>query len=189
MTKRFISSLGKDVGILTDHMFNKGKEGTLSRVGENQWPMVGAHQRSPRILNKEAKGISILTGSRGLWDDCSSSWMQIRSEQGEPGVPGWLNQLTPAQVMLSQLVSSSPSWGSVLTARSLEPASDSVSPSPSTPPPLTLCLSKINKHKKKKKNKERLRSQTQAGSVAAGPWAPNLRFSPTCYHCHPGQIT
>ena len=36
---------------------------------------------------------------------------------------------TSAQVMISQLVSSSPTSGSVLTAQSLEPVSDSVSPS------------------------------------------------------------
>ena len=48
---------------------------------------------------------------------------------------------TSAQVMISQLVGSSPASGSVLTAQSLEPASDSVSPSLSAPPPLTLCLS------------------------------------------------
>ena len=40
---------------------------------------------------------------------------------------------TSAQVMILQLVSSSPVSGSVLTARSLEPASDSVSPSLSAP--------------------------------------------------------
>ena len=48
---------------------------------------------------------------------------------------------TAAQVMISQFVSSSPTSGSVLTARSLEPALDSVSPSLSAPTPLTLCLS------------------------------------------------
>ena len=48
---------------------------------------------------------------------------------------------TLAQVMISQFVSLSPAAGSVLTARSLEPASDSVSPSLSAPPPLVLCLS------------------------------------------------
>ena len=47
---------------------------------------------------------------------------------------------TSAQVMISQSVSSSPPSGSVLPARSLEPASDSVSPSLSAPPLLTLCL-------------------------------------------------
>ena len=44
-----------------------------------------------------------------------------------------------AQVMISQFVSSSPVSGSVLTAQSLEPVSDSVSPSPSVPP--KICLS------------------------------------------------
>ena len=46
-----------------------------------------------------------------------------------------------AQVMISWLMSSSPTSGSVLTAQSLEPASDSVSPSLSAPPLLVLCLS------------------------------------------------
>ena len=40
---------------------------------------------------------------------------------------------TSAQVMISRLVSSRPVSGSVLTARSLEPASDSVPPSLSAP--------------------------------------------------------
>ena len=48
---------------------------------------------------------------------------------------------TLAQVMISRFVGSSPASGSVLTAQSLEPASDSVSPSLSAPPLLTLCLS------------------------------------------------
>ena len=48
---------------------------------------------------------------------------------------------TSAQVMISRSVSSSPASGSVLTAQSLEPASDSVSPSLSDPPPFMLCLS------------------------------------------------
>ena len=48
---------------------------------------------------------------------------------------------TSAQVMISRSVGSSPASGSVLTARSLEPVSDSVSPSLSDPPPFTLCLS------------------------------------------------
>ena len=45
------------------------------------------------------------------------------------------------EVMISQFVSSSPASSSVLTARSLEPASDPVSPSLSAPSPLMLCLS------------------------------------------------
>ena len=48
---------------------------------------------------------------------------------------------TLAQVMISQFVGPSLTWGSVLTAQSLEPASDSVSPSLSAPPPLMLSLS------------------------------------------------
>ena len=57
---------------------------------------------------------------------------------------------TSAQVMISQSVGSSPVLGSVLTAQSLEPASDSVSPFLSAPPLLTLCLS-LKYIKKKKK--------------------------------------
>ena len=45
--------------------------------------------------------------------------------------------LTSAQVMISQFMSSSPA---VLTARSLEPALDSVCVSLSAPPRLVLCL-------------------------------------------------
>ena len=54
-----------------------------------------------------------------------------------------VKHLTSAQVMSSWLMSSSPMSGSVLTAQSLEPASDSVSPSFSAPPPfcLSVCLS------------------------------------------------
>ena len=52
---------------------------------------------------------------------------------------------TLAQVMISRSVSSSPASGSVLTAQSLEPASDSVSPSlwPSPIHALSLSVSKI----------------------------------------------
>ena len=48
---------------------------------------------------------------------------------------------TLAQVMISRFMGSSPASGSMLTAQSLEPASDSVSPSLSAPPLLVLCLS------------------------------------------------
>ena len=48
---------------------------------------------------------------------------------------------TSAQVMISRFMGSGPALGSVLTARSLEPASDSVSPSLSAPPPLMLARS------------------------------------------------
>ena len=52
-----------------------------------------------------------------------------------------VEHLTSAQVMIPLFVSSSPVLGSVLTAQSLEPASDSLSPSLSARPPLTLSLS------------------------------------------------
>ena len=64
-------------------------------------------------------------------------------------VGAWVTQSiehpTSAQVMISRFMGSSPASGSGLTARSLEPASDSVSPSLSAPPLLTLCLSLKNK--------------------------------------------
>ena len=47
---------------------------------------------------------------------------------------------TWAQVVISQLVGSSPALSSVLTAQGLETVSDSVSPSLSAPPLLTLML-------------------------------------------------
>ena len=57
----------------------------------------------------------------------------------------WVAQLvkqpTLAQVMISRSVSLSPASGSVLTAQSLEPALESVSPSLSAPPLLMLCFS------------------------------------------------
>ena len=46
-----------------------------------------------------------------------------------------IKHLTSAQVMISWFVGSSLASGSVLTAQSLEPASDSLSPSLSAPPP------------------------------------------------------
>ena len=57
---------------------------------------------------------------------------------------------TLAQVMISQFMGSSPTAGSGLTAQSLEPASDSVSPTLSAPPlhAFSMSVSKINKHLK-----------------------------------------
>ena len=49
-----------------------------------------------------------------------------------------VEHLTLAHVMISRLASLSPTLGSVLTAQSLEPALDSVSPFLSAPPLLTL---------------------------------------------------
>ena len=58
-----------------------------------------------------------------------------------------VERLASAQVMISQFVGSSPALGSVLTAQSLEPASDSVSPSLSAPSLLMLCLTLFLKNK------------------------------------------
>ena len=64
-----------------------------------------------------------------------------------------VGQPTLAQVMISWLMSSNPTSGSVLTAQSLEPASDSRSPSLSALPLLELCPSLKNKCTWKKKKK------------------------------------
>ena len=53
----------------------------------------------------------------------------------------FIEHQTLAQVMISRIVGLSPVSGSELSAQSLEPALDSVSPSLSAPPPLALCLS------------------------------------------------
>ena len=60
-----------------------------------------------------------------------------------------VRRLTSAQVAISRFVGSSPASGSVWTARSLEPASDSVSPSPSVPPLLAFSFSLPLSQKKK----------------------------------------
>ena len=66
------------------------------------------------------------------------------SDNNIEGGGAWVVQLvkrgTLVRVTISQFVSSSPASGSVPTAQSLEPASDSVSPSLSAPPPLMLYL-------------------------------------------------
>ena len=70
----------------------------------------------------------------------------IRSCQRGAWVAQSVKHLTAAQVTIAQFVSSSPTSGSALTAQSLEPASDSVSPSLYAPPlfafslPLSLAL-------------------------------------------------
>ena len=65
----------------------------------------------------------------------------LKSEKEGAWVAQSVKHLTLAQVMISRFVSSSPVLGSVLTAQSLDPASDAVSPSLSAPPLLILSLS------------------------------------------------
>ena len=58
-----------------------------------------------------------------------------------------VNHQTSAQVVISRFMGSSPTSGSVLTAQSLEPAWDSVSPSLSLPLPLSCSVSLFLKNK------------------------------------------
>ena len=83
-----------------------------------------------------------------------------------------------AQVVISRSVSSSPASGSALTARSPEPASDSVSPSLSARPLLTPCLCLSQKEnetffkndikKKIKRKNSRQQGDPQKYSPSAG---------------------
>ena len=59
---------------------------------------------------------------------------QLKVEEGGAWVAQSVKRPTSAQVTISLFVGSSPALGSVLTAQSLEPALDSVSPSLSAPP-------------------------------------------------------
>ena len=94
-----------------------------------------------------------------------------------------VKHLTSAQVRISRSVGSSPASGSVLTARSLEPAWDVVSPSlcPTPAHALSLSVSKINKkHFKKFKRKkgaiQTLSRQTQAMRVPASTTEAQLNL-------------
>ena len=78
----------------------------------------------------------------GHWGSC----LLLQSDQKMGRlVAQSVKRLTSAQVMISRLVSSSPALGSVLTAWSREPASDSVSPSFSLPLPVLCSVSLKNK--------------------------------------------
>ena len=81
---------------------------------------------------------------------CKNLYSDRRESAKIPGYWGtWVAQSvkcpTSPQDMISWFVGWSPALGSVLTAQSLGPASDSVSPSLSAPPPLTLSLCLKNK--------------------------------------------
>ena len=74
---------------------------------------------------------------RAIWAKKHITFMKEKS-QGT-WVAQLVKRLTSAQVMISWVMSSSPVLWSVLTAQSLEPASDSLSPSLSAPPLLMPC--------------------------------------------------
>ena len=93
--------------------------------------------RGARASSFQARELELRTVSAQL-----SSYVPARFVKKISGAPGAQSVQHPAsaEVMISGFVGSSPTWGSVLTARSLEPALDSVSPSLSDPPLLTLAL-------------------------------------------------
>ena len=86
-------------------------------------------------------------------------------QRGGACVAQWVERLTSAQVMISGFVGSSPASGSVLTAQSLEPASDSVCVSLCLPLPrlhsVSLSLSNISKNIKKFKRRKKERNCQQ----------------------------
>ena len=99
----------------------------------------GTFSRSDHILGHKSvlnkyKKIAIMPC---IFSGCNAIKCEVRG--------AWVAQSvklpTSALGMISRFVSSSPASGSVLTARSLEPASNSVSPYLSAPPVFMLCLS------------------------------------------------
>ena len=127
------------------------KQGNLSQKPSQllgwfwkKWKKVPCSDANRPIKSKPLK--KILTEPKKFSTAQDYSWVngitRIKSKQFRGA---WVVQLvkhmTSAQVMISQFVGSSPMSGSVLTAQSLEPASDSVYPSLSAPPQLALCLS------------------------------------------------
>ena len=91
---------------------------------------------------------------------------------------------TLAQVMISRFVGSSPASGSVLTAQSPGPASDSASPSLSAPPLLALFFSLKNKHKKNKNKLLKKDDFLRAETGWASTWSFNHQL---CGECAPNQ--
>ena len=92
----------------------------------------------------------------------------LKAEEGHlGGSVGWASDFGSGHDLV--VTSSSPASGSVLTAQSLEPVSDSVSPSLSAHFPLMLSfclsLSKINKCEKN------LKTQKERRHVASAQWA------------------
>ena len=84
----------------------------------------GFSNNSPSVLHNDPYGhLKQQQQTRGAW------------------VAQSVKRQTSAQVGISQFAGLSPASGSALTARSLEPALDSVAPSLSAPPPFMLCLS------------------------------------------------
>ena len=100
-------------------------------------------------------------GREGCWEKRNQIWtlkwpLLHRSKFLQPlqmltSWGTWVTQLVKGQTSIHAIIlwlmGSSPASGPVLTVRSLEPASDFVSPSFAVPPLLTLCLSLTLKNK------------------------------------------
>ena len=89
----------------------------------------------------EANGMSTLETELHTTTQQASEDIKTQPKSQSTWVAQSVEHLTSAQVMIWQFVGSSPTSGSGLMARSLDPVSDSVSPSLSAPPPFMLCLS------------------------------------------------
>ena len=99
-----------------------------------------------RCLQKQSMMNTAWVGE--VWKDLTCGCTIVHKNiEGGKNRGAWVAQsvkcLTLARVMISRFVSSSPAPGSVLTARSLEPASDSVSVSLPLPYLLSVSLSQI----------------------------------------------
>ena len=72
-----------------------------------------------------------------IWPEFSLDIAKQVDVTSKSGLGGWVAQSvkhpTSARVMTPRFVGSRPAWGSVLTAQSLEPASDSLPESPQSP--------------------------------------------------------
>ena len=109
------------------------------RAGRQQTPVVRATQPFVTAAPRNSEIIPRLHSDPSQFH-CSCWCVKIQT-LGGTRVARSVKRPTSAQVMISRSVGSSPALGSVLTARSLEPVSDSVSPSLCDPPPFMLCLS------------------------------------------------
>ena len=108
--------------------------------GSRAWrPATGLVHGLPAAVLSKARSYFLRTTSELLLPTASRGYSVLQIRDSRPWGPRVAQLVkrptTSAQVMISRFVGSSPASGSVLTARSLEPASDSLSPSLSAPSP------------------------------------------------------
>ena len=121
------------------HLLAAGTRGGRCRGGGLCCPGCGAGGLSgPRAARQAGLGRSqgVSQAALSLTFGTHSFYFLLNtfSERGGAWVAGSVKHRTSAQGVISWFVRSSPASGSVLTARRLEPASDSASPSLSAPP-------------------------------------------------------